>query len=237
AVRAAPAGWVPAGPDPYRSAPPFPPAGGPHTDEFDAAPAPRRNHRTERRVGLVVLGLVIIGALVAAGLLTSGSHPGSAGNPTQPTTASGGTGPARHIARVSVYLSVTGHSLDNPNETPLTFDGNPATYWQSEVYTNPRFGNLYPGIGLVIDLGSSSGLHSLSVTSPTTGWAGSAYVSSHDVGVGQPLSDWGSPTATKSGISGSTELSLSGRHGRYVMLWITDLGPADTIKVAELAVR
>ncbi|HET9078842.1 MAG TPA: protein kinase, partial [Acidimicrobiales bacterium] len=47
AVRAAPAGWVPAGPDPYRSAPPFPPAGGPHTDEFDAAPAPRRNHRTE----------------------------------------------------------------------------------------------------------------------------------------------------------------------------------------------
>ena len=224
-------GSVPYRADSYR---PFPAAGDPPTDEFGPVPPVRRNRRTERRVGLVVLGLVIIGALVAAGLLATGSR-GSGGSGSGGGTP--GAAAAQHISAVNVYLSVPGHSLDNPNLTPLTFDGNPATYWQSAIYTNPRFGNLYPGIGLVIHLGSSATVHSLTVTSPSVGWAASTYVAADNVAVGQPVTDWGKPTDTRSGIDGNATFNLSGRHGRFVLLWITYLGPADTVKIAELSVH
>ncbi len=219
-----------AGPAGYRS------DSDPPTDEFGAYPPARRNHRSERRVGLVVLGLVVIGALVAAGFLIGKSnHSSNTGGSASTGSASGSTAAELHISGVSVYM-VNNRPPDNPDLTPRTFDGNPATYWQSAVYTTSHFGNLYPGIGLVIDLHSAAKLQTLTVTSPTTGWSASAYVSSAAVSSGQPVSAWGSPTATKTAIPGSVTLNLAGRHGRYVLLWITDLGPARTIKIAELAV-
>ena len=41
---------------------------------------------------------------------------------------------------------------------------------------------------------------------------------------GQPVTAWGSPTATKTDIGGSATFSLAGRRGQWVLLWLTNLG-------------
>jgi serine/threonine-protein kinase len=233
----------PAGSDPAPGAGgwPAPPAftvasNGAGTDQFEtlgAPPAPRR--RSERTVGLVVAALVVIGAIVAAALLLTGSGHHHSGAPAAGSTVP--SGPAVKITNVQVYLDVNGHQLDDPAQTPLTFDGNPATFWSTDMYNSPTFGNLYSGIGLVIQLSAATTVHTLTVTSPTSGWAASTYVSAASVPTGQAISAWGSPTSSKSGIDGPATFSLGGRKGQFVLLWITNLGPTDRAQVAELSVR
>ena len=134
-------------------------------------------------------------------------------------------------------MNVTGHGLDDAADTPLAFDGNPATFWQTDQYATPRFGNLYSGIGLALQLNSHEKVHHLVVSSPTTGWAAQAYVSDSLVPIGQPVTAWGQPTDTKTGISGGTTLSLGGHSGRWVLLWLTYLGPAKQVKIGEVSVN
>jgi hypothetical protein len=61
-------------------------------------------------------------------------------------------------------------------------------------------------------------------------------VSNSPVPIGQPVTAWGQPTDTKTGISGNTTLSLGGRTGRWVLLWLTNLGPADKVQIGEVSV-
>ena len=206
------------------------------TDQYQAysGPPAKRHHRTERTAGLVVLALIVVGAVVASVLLLQGSghHSGATnGTPSVPS------GPAARIDAVQVYLSVTGHSLDNPNLTGATFDGNPFTAWSTDHYNSPTFSNLYPGIGLEIHLASATTLRTLTVDSSTQGWSASTYVSSSPIASGTALSAWGAATASKSAIPGGTTFSLGDHKGQYVLLWITNLGPADVAQVAELSVH
>ena len=206
------------------------------TDEFDPremAPPPRRYHRSEKTAGLVVLALAAVGALVGVILLaTSGSPHHSAQGGTNPTVH---LGQAVSISQVGVFMD-NRRTPDNPDKAALTIDGNPSTAWSTDQYHSPTFGNLYDGIGLEIQLQSATALGHLSVSSPTSGWAASTYVSATPISSGQSISAWGSATDSKSGIAGNTTFNLAGRQGQYVLLWITNLGPADMAQVAELAV-
>lgn len=211
--------------------PPVANGSGPGTEQFPAVTTSKR--RSGRMAGLVVLTLVVVAALVAADtVLTSGSSgrhsPGRVGS----TVA---TGTAVRISGVSVYMD-NSRPPDDPNGTIYTYDGNPDTAWSTDHYSSPHFGNLYDGIGLEIALAGSATLRSLRVTSPTVGWSASTYVSSGPIASGQPVSVWGHPTATLRGIDGNATFDLAGRKGAYVLLWITDLGPADQASVAELSV-
>ncbi|HWE54609.1 MAG TPA: hypothetical protein VG435_03810, partial [Acidimicrobiales bacterium] len=188
-----------------------------------------------RNAGLIVLVLVIVGAIVAAILLVGGGHHTNALVQGHTPKASSGASPT--IASVQVYLDVTGHSFDNPGETNLTFDGNPATEWTTEHYGSPTFGNLYPGEGLIIQLKSATKLSQLKVTSTSQGWAASTYVSDTAQPNEQNVSEWGTATDSQSGIAGSAAFTLKGRTGRYVLLWITNLGNRPyQVNVGELAV-
>ena len=42
---------------------------------------------------------------------------------------------------------------DNPQVASLAIDRDPATAWRTDWYTTARFGNLYPGTGLLLDMG------------------------------------------------------------------------------------
>ncbi len=230
------------GAEPVGTARTLPPAGGRGTDQYEVggryevggvAPS-RPRHRVERNIGLVVVALVVVGAIVGAILVSSNGGHANPGGGTSPGTVAGS---GATISAVSVYLPVSGHSLDNSSQTGLAFDGNPATFWSTDQYKSRTFGNLYPGIGLVIKLSAPSKVHSLTVTSPTQGWSASTYVSATDVAVGQPVSAWGVATDTKTAIAGDATFDLGGRKGRYVLLWITYLGIDRSAQVAELAVH
>jgi eukaryotic-like serine/threonine-protein kinase len=210
--------------------PPARPSGS-RTDPYGRYPTRSGFRRKRRLVGASVAALVVAGALVAVFVLKSDRHRAKVN--TSATTIPHAV--AAHISSVSVFM-VDGRQPDNPDMTKYTYDGNPATYWETDRYHNSTFSNLYPGVGLAIDLSSAESLHSLAVTSASEGWAAQAFVSSTPVASGQPVTAWGQPTDTKNGINGGTTLSLSGRHGRYLLLWITNLGPADQVQVAELRV-
>ena len=202
------------------------------TDQMGVAPASHRFRRSERTAGFVVLGLVIVGAVVAATLLSTSSN-GRRSPASSLAPAVSGAG--LRIVGVTVFMN-NSRSPDNPDLTPSTFDGNPNTYWQTDHYTTPTFGNLYTGIGLQIQVASTSTLRTLTVSSPTTGWAASTYVSATSVANGQPIASWGPATDAKSAISGNATFSLGSRRGQYVLLWITNLGPDLVAKVGELTV-
>jgi serine/threonine-protein kinase len=178
----------------------------------------------------VAVAAVAVAAVVVGSLLMLSSSPAAR------ATRVG----AVAIRSVKVYLAVAGYPPDDPNGTSLTFDGNPRTSWWTEQYLGPdraHFGGLYGGEGLAIELAGPARLSSLRVTSSTVGWSASTYVSDHPVARGQPLSEWGVAVSARRDIHGSTTFDLAGRTGRWVLLWLTDLGPAGRANVAELSVR
>jgi tRNA A-37 threonylcarbamoyl transferase component Bud32 len=210
------------GPDPTGRLGPDP------TGHLGPDPTGRRPRWAHRAPGLLVLLLSLAATAVVAGLIASGLV-GSAGRP------SGGASGAHKIASVTVWV-VDSRPPDDPGGVGYTFDGNPATYWITDRYSTPDFGGLYPGIGLEIELAKDSTLHGLAVTSPSTGWAAETFVSGHEVPSGAGLGAWGSPTDSRRGIRGDATFDLGGRPGRWVLLWLTYLGPARQCAIAELAV-
>jgi serine/threonine protein kinase len=210
--------------------------GGPPTDPFgtgESPPPSRRSHQAGRRVGIVVASLVAVGAITAAAVLSgSARHRTHApAGATQPPSAS------PRVDNVVVYMT-TDRPPDNPSKTRYTFDGDPSTVWPTDQYSSPTFGNLYPGIGLAIQLDSSEQGRQLVVTSPGSGWAAQTYVASADVPSGRPVTDWGAATDSKSDIaSGTVTFNLGSRRGQWVLLWITNLGPTDEARVAEVSLR
>ena len=192
---------------------------------------PPTARRRRRAPGLVVLGLALAGAVVAAVLLFDPQRIGSAGSGGTPDPSSA----PRQITAVSPFM-LRG-TPDDPQGLRYAIDGNPATYWHTDQYRSATFSNLYPGLGVAIQLKGTAVLHHLVVTSTTVGWAAQTYTSDKAVASGQPVTAWGSPTATQTDINGSATFSLAGRRGQWVLLWLTNLGPQFQTHINELAVN
>jgi serine/threonine-protein kinase len=190
--------------------------GGPGTEVLAPTATPPRSSRRRRGPGFVVLGLVVAGAAVA-GVLLAGRDKGAP--PGRPPTL-----PVLTQQITSVTPFMLRGAPDDPEGLPLVFDGNPTTAWHTDEYSTANFGNLYPGLGLDIHLTRTGTLHRLVVTSPTDGWAAQTYVSTVPISSGQPVSAWGKPTDSKTGISGSATFDLNGQRGQWVLLWLTHLG-------------
>jgi serine/threonine-protein kinase len=186
--------------------------------------AERPSRRRRAGPGLVVLGLVLVGAVVAGVLLTA-HH--------DRTPSSGGPAHLGAIGRQILAVSpfMLGGKPDDPEGLHYLFDGNPVTAWHTDQYSTAAFGNLYPGLGVSIQLSASASLHHLVVTSPTVGWAAQTYASSSSIASGQPVSAWGQPTDTKTGISGSATFNLRARKGQWVLLWLTHLSSGRPFQV------
>jgi hypothetical protein len=191
---------------------------------------PDRPSRRRRGPGLVVLGLVLAGAVVAGVLLTAHHDPA----PAAGTKSSRLTG--RQVASATPFM-LRGRP-DDPQGLPFLFDHNPTTAWHTDQYRTAAFGNLYPGLGVSIQLSASGTFHHLLVNSPSTGWAAQTYVSSSPIASGQPVAAWGKPTDTKTDISGSVTFDLSGRRGQWILLWLTHLStnPPFQVSINEITV-
>jgi hypothetical protein len=118
---------------------------------------------------------------------------------------------------------------------PLAIDGNPATAWHTDWYTTARFGNLYAGTGLLIDMGRPVTIASAQVT------LGAARGATFEVRVGTgPALPALVPVASAADAAGTVRLQLSRpARGRYVLLWFTSLppNPAGTFEAYVYDVR
>jgi hypothetical protein len=121
---------------------------------------------------------------------------------------------------------------DNPQLAHLAIGGHRAAGWHTDWYTSARFGNLYPGTGLLLDMGRPVTVTAARIT------LGSARGASLQVRIGaKPALTDMPPAAHLSGTGGTVRLRLTTpAHGRYVLLWFTRLpaDPAGTFQPASI---
>jgi len=128
---------------------------------------------------------------------------------------------ARALTPASATVAGPGGG-DNPQFASRAIDASHGTAWRTDWYTTARFGNLYPGTGLLLDMG-----HPVTVTGAAIG-LGSAPGAALQIRVGAARGlAQRPPVARAAGAAGVLRLRFSRpAHGRYVLLWFTRL-PAD----------
>ena len=227
----------------------FPTAGQLHTALLsvdlrpdDAAPAvvredtpPRGSPPTfaqsERSWMVPTLAIVVLAVtLGVVGVLFARSDTGQRLLDDRPPEPGGGAGalPVRPAA-----FDPQGDGHEHDAELPRLTDGDVATVWETERYSNRRFGGLKTGVGVVLQLDGSHGLDRLEVSSPSPGWTAEIYVADGPKST-PPPGQWGEPVASRTGIDGEARFDLGGRQGTAVLVWITDLGEANTVSVGEV---
>src|SRR5215469_9868635 len=103
----------------------------------------------------------------------------------------------------------------------LAIDANPATAWHTDWYATARFGNLYPGTGLLVDMGRPAAITAARITLGQARGAGLQL----RVGAAPTLADL-PPVAHQANASGVVRFRLTTpAHGRYVLVWFTRLPP------------
>ncbi|MGI8448966.1 MAG: discoidin domain-containing protein, partial [Streptosporangiaceae bacterium] len=110
---------------------------------------------------------------------------------------------------------------DDPQDAHLAIDGLRGTAWHTDWYTTPRFGNLYSGTGLIVDMGRPVTVTAVRVT------LGAAAGAHFQIRVGnQPALAGMAPVAQSGGPGGVVRLTLASPvRGRYVLVWLTRLPP------------
>jgi hypothetical protein len=161
------------------------------------------------------------------------SHVASAAGGVQaapaPTATTRAAAPPRTLtpASAAAFGSSRGQG-DNSDLASRAIDGNPATAWHTDWYTTARFGNLYPGTGLLVDMGRPVTITAARIT------LGRAHGASFQLRIGAaPAPASLQPVARATGAGGVVHLRLTRpAHGRYVLIWFTSLppGPSGTFQ-------
>jgi hypothetical protein len=146
----------------------------------------------------------------------------SSGSTTTVASTVPATAPAVIVSTGEFDPPPGGDGRENPSQTGNLIDGQDTTMWSTVCYSDRDMAPK-PGVGLVLGLSASTRGHALVASSPTTGgWGADVYVSNttHDA-----LSDWGRPVATvRDAPAGQTRLDLGDTDGRYVLLFVRELG-------------
>jgi putative peptide zinc metalloprotease protein len=119
-------------------------------------------------------------------------------------------------------------SDENSDLAGYAIDKDPQTAWQSQYYlSNPVFGGLKTGSGLILDMGRTVRLSSVTVTFGSVPGADVAIeVGNHDTLAVSTLPTFRT-VATADDIGGTyTFRAARSATGRYVLIWFTKLPPA-----------
>jgi cytoskeletal protein RodZ len=187
-----------------------------------AAPAAAGHAVTQHGAGQGTAGPAPSAGQGTAGPAASaGSAAAASPAPTGSPSPAGALPPARALTPVSATAAGLGGG-DNPQLAYRAIDASRATAWRTDWYTTARFGNLYPGTGLLLDMG-----HPVTITGAAIS-LGSAQGAALQIRVGLARGlGQRAPAARAAGAAGVLRLRFSRpAHGRYVLLWFTRL-PAD----------
>jgi hypothetical protein len=177
------------------------------------------------RVLAAIAGIVVLGALGAGAWALShhGSHSGAPARPTH--SASHSAVPAALLEPKSA-IAFGPHGGDNGSQANLAIDQPPGTSWTTDSYLgSPRFGNLYGGTGLMLDMGKRAHVSSVTVT------FGNGPGTHVRIEVGNNAAGTGSappPGFTTLGRSANAagRITFTGHgtvSGEFVLIWFTKL--------------
>ncbi|MFD9389820.1 protein kinase family protein [Streptomyces sp. NPDC060000] len=146
-------------------------------------------------------------------------------NETQ-TTDDGGKAPTKPASKPITItegwdFDPDGDGSEKPADIKKAYDSSTSTYWQTDFYAGPDFGNLKPGLGIILDLGKAQQVGKVTVT----------FMGKTSVELRAASSDAGSkPTSldayTKVAEGSGTSVTLKPTKSvmtRYVLVWLTQL--------------
>lgn len=191
----------------------------PGEDDIEFGPSRRRGWG----MAIGVLLLVGIALAVASYLVLRGDRTGTSANPPEPGVT---TAPAVPFKVTATSFDPEGDNDEVDAQAPFLVDNDPKTSWHTEYYTNRTFshppgGPGKSGVGVTFSLDRPGTLQKLALTSPTQGWSAQVYVADK---AGGTVADWGEPVDQKTEIKGDVTFDLKDTKGKFVLLWITDLG-------------
>lgn len=222
--------WAPGEPEPGYWSP----------DGRTAPSGPRTREAPPQRSGSSGIRVAIIALLVAAvvaGLVVVAYHSLRPGHST-PSSATHPPTSVRTSTAVTTLTPVSAQAFEeNPTGTNLAIDNNPKTAWQTHWYLgNPVFGGLQQGSGLILDMGHSVRLTSVTITfGPIAG-------ASVQIKIGnpaQPVPPQNDPSVAQATAASMTTVAQQDNNvvntvtfpvtstatGRYVLIWFTELPP------------
>jgi hypothetical protein len=197
-------------------------------------------------VGLPLLALALVIALawwIGSLLSVSGDVGGQGSAPSAsapaPNTSAAQTpaGAALPVAHAAVFDPYGDGEPENDRDVPKAIDGDPATAWSTLVYRgSPAFGNLKPGVGLLLDLGGKKSVAAVTISSTTPG-------ATVEIRTGDAAAtDLKAFTPAADGtVKGNTDFAFDKPvTARYVLVWTTGLvhGPDGfSADIAEVTVQ
>lgn len=213
---------------------PQPPLGAPRQPVAPPQPLPPALPGRTGRILKSVVGAIVVAAIGLASWQLADALKSREDHPAHRSTASGGGSqsapakPASHPVKIAGAKDFDPYSRDreeNPKQVPAAVDGNPATYWETSWYTNAKFGGLKPGVGLILDLGSTQRVGTVTVD----------FIGTTSVDLLAAGKDAGTmPTSfddfTKVASGSGTQVKLtpqSAVNSRYLLVWLTNLPPTD----------
>ncbi|MGZ4391201.1 MAG: hypothetical protein ACXVRK_03610 [Gaiellaceae bacterium] len=140
--------------------------------------------------------------------------------PGQPFAARSALATDVRLSAVSAYDPPPGDGIEDNQDLGHATDDSPATYWSTEWYASPRFGNLKSGIGIVVAASTPVKLATLVVRSDTPGSTAVVEAGASPRG---PFERVSAPQVCSTTTPFSLELD---RPRRYYLLWITSLSPS-----------
>jgi len=185
------------------------------------ATAPERSvgrSRRRSRVPLLLLLLAVLAAIAGGAYYLWHREGGGSSSAGEPPPAAA----AVRLRAVSAYDPPPGDGVERNDLVGNATDGSTSTAWQTERYTTAAFGNLKPGVGLVLDAGSPVQLSSLTVTSGTSGFVALIKAGGSREGPFAPVS-----SEQTAGEKTTFTLHVPEKE-RYYVVWITQLVRSDT---------
>jgi serine/threonine-protein kinase len=210
---------------------PAQPYGGARPYDRDRTPpggVPKFSESERSWIVPVVLIVIIAVTLGVVGVLFAGSDTGQ-----KLLDLPGGGSSSAQPVNITAEASFDPHGSGGEHDEalPNLVDGNESTSWTTEQYANSHFGGIKDGVGFILEIEGSKKLHQLQVHSPNHGWAASVYVADAPKST---LEGWGDPVTTQTGIDGDATFDLKSRSGSAVLVWLTDLGNAQSFAATEV---
>ncbi len=154
---------------------------------------------------------------------------------TTDAPSAGATASALDLSKVSVRdFDPEGDKQENPDQVRNAVDGVPTTAWATSLYRTATFGGLKHGVGLLLDLGKVTDLHTVQV-----GFSAPGANVELRVGTEAPADAAALRTvaAADAGAQVATLTPAPGTRARYVLVWITSLpkdGSGYRVGISEL---
>jgi hypothetical protein len=146
--------------------------------------------------------------------------PSSTSRATPEASEDDSAAPSRAVPLEAGSLAVLDPSDDGENDADLALmvDGDEATAWVTEGYNAPEFGNLKPGVGFTIDLGSVRDVQQVSFEGAVDGVAVELRASSSRISDAEDAE----VVAVSDELPATGSFDLDGPvEARYLLVWIT----------------